>query len=285
MAVEHFATDFSEYTPDVQPSDWTERWHTTVASSTVITSSGFGFKQLETVHSSDGRYYLSWDTPGPDYLYVNVEVLAKVMFESDELAYNVRIVLHGTGGDTNEDGYLLDFFPVDDEIRITEFTSGSASALGADVAKTLDIDTWYWVRFRRNGSDLKAKVWEDGTPEPGSWDIERTDASNTEGRVGFGSQRDTVHCDWFSVATEGGTAARPVRLSGTAAAVSSTSSPVLKVNPITLAGSANATSSTSTPSIKIIGELSGTAVAVSSTSTPILNIISLGNMPLIIIIT
>lgn len=212
-----YETCFQEYTTGLQPSDWTERWHTTVAASDVQNDVGaIGGKKLRTVHSSSDRYYLSWDAPsGPDYQYDNdVEILAKVLTPTDN-KWVVRLVIHGSGTDSNEDGYLLDLHVSTDEIEIAELSSGFAGVL-ATVSKTLDVDTWYWVRFRReaSGSTLKGKVWAVGAAEPGAWDISTTDSSNTEGRIGIGSNIGDHYCDWFSVCLGGGTARGPEDVAG-----------------------------------------------------------------------
>jgi len=212
---DYYETCFQECTTDLQPSDWTERWHTTVAASSVLADAAcIGGKKLYTTHSSNDRYYLSWDSPsGPDYIYDNeVEILAKVRSPSDS-KWVVRLIIHGTGSDSNEDGYLLDLHINTDEIEIAEFSNGSPTVHKTE-SMSLAVDTWYWMRFRREGSALKGKVWVAGAAEPGAWSIEATDSSNNEGRCGIGSGTGDHYCDWFSVCVGGGTARGPQDIPG-----------------------------------------------------------------------
>lgn len=260
-----FETCFQEYTTGVQPSDWTERWHTTVAASDVQNdASCIGGKKLRTVHSSADRYYLSWDSPsGPDFNTDNdVEVLAKVMYTNDSSIQDVRIVIHGAGATTTETGYLLDLLPTTDEIRITRFLNGAALQLGADVSMTLNADTWYWMRFRReaSGNGLKGKVWPASESEPGAWSIERSDVNLDEGRTGFGSQRSTEYCDWFSVCLGGGTARGPEDIAGCTTLAPTT------LAPTTLAPTTTAT--TVAPTTAPPTTLAPTTLAPTTTAAP-----------------
>jgi RHS repeat-associated protein len=55
---------------------------------------------------------------------------------------------------------------------------------------TFAANTTYRVRFQAIGTAIKAKIWADGTAEPGSWTLSTTDSSNTSGRAAI-SQRGT----------------------------------------------------------------------------------------------
>ncbi|MFG2683169.1 poly-gamma-glutamate hydrolase family protein [Streptomyces sp. NPDC048392] len=50
------------------------------------------------------------------------------------------------------------------------------------------VDRRFWIRFQVTGSTLRAKAWQDGTSEPGSWQLETTDTDLTAaGSVGMRS--------------------------------------------------------------------------------------------------
>jgi hypothetical protein len=63
--------------------------------------------------------------------------------------------------------------------------NGSETQLGSAVTTqfTHAAGTWYKMRFRIEGTALKAKLWTLGTSEPGTWDITTTDSD----LVGVGS--------------------------------------------------------------------------------------------------
>jgi hypothetical protein len=77
----------------------------------------------------------------------------------------------------------------DDYVSIRKIKNGNASHI-LYVSKTIDCGVWYWVKFWVEGSQLKAKAWEVGTPEPTIWDVETTDTEFTgRGKVGVYQDR------------------------------------------------------------------------------------------------
>jgi len=44
------------------------------------------------------------------------------------------------------------------------------------VSVAVDFSQWWWVRIRKRADIFSARVWQDGDPEPSSWDIEDFDA-------------------------------------------------------------------------------------------------------------
>ncbi|MGD1993814.1 MAG: DUF2341 domain-containing protein, partial [Anaerolineae bacterium] len=65
---------------------------------------------------------------------------------------------------------------------------------------TMDADTWYRVRIQAIGSQLRARIWEDGAAEPTSWLISATDSQfQTESAVGFTLYNHTTNADWDDV--------------------------------------------------------------------------------------
>lgn len=69
-----------------------------------------------------------------------------------------------------------------------------ATANLAQVTKTWTVGTYYQVKVVVTGANFKIRVWEDGTEEPSTYDIDYTDPQNrfTSGSVGFCSENPTT---------------------------------------------------------------------------------------------
>jgi hypothetical protein len=208
-----YSTNWSGYTADVAPDDWTEIWEAPVAALTVKDDGGqYGAQYLLIDHSTFGPYFAEWDDVG---VAKDVDVLAKVQFNDGAPGAGddyFKVVLRQVGGTSNKNGYELRLYPADDQIKIYKWVSNVASQRGATAAKTLST-YWYWVRFQVRDNNLKAKVWSgQPTDEPGGWDIETTDSDHAGvyGSVGLGSyEGDATWCDYFSVGVGGSDAPAP----------------------------------------------------------------------------
>lgn len=66
-------------------------------------------------------------------------------------------------------------------VHINKTVSGSNSNLANSGAFTMTVGTFYWFRFRCQGTTIEGKVWQDGTNEPGSWTVSTTDSSLASG--------------------------------------------------------------------------------------------------------
>lgn len=81
-------------------------------------------------------------------------------------------------------------------LRGTHFTIGrlltNSHTNVVDTTFTQAINTEYWIRFNATGSTLSAKVWQDGTTEPGAWTLQGTDTSFTAGQIGLMISPDAV---------------------------------------------------------------------------------------------
>jgi hypothetical protein len=59
-----------------------------------------------------------------------------------------------------------------------------------------------WLRVRLVGTSIKARAWKDGTAEPGTWNIDQTDADLSTGKIGlsaFATAAITVNWDTLTV--------------------------------------------------------------------------------------
>jgi hypothetical protein len=205
-----YSTSFDSYTADVQPSDWTARWVTANNTWAVRSkASTEGGKVLENTGTVDGRHLLSWDAIDGDANRANVEVLGR-MRSSSTLLSQLRLIVRGSGSAASETGYMLDLPSASaTDLRIIKASAGTLTSLGTAYAYTFAANTWYFVRFRANGTSLKARVWADGEVEPSVWHIDITDSSiSAAGWTGVGNLESTGtrDFDWISVGTNGDTA-------------------------------------------------------------------------------
>lgn len=190
-----FFTDFSEYTTNQAPDDWTNLWHGDVTW-TVIEESGVeGGKLLNGDFVSENRHrFLRWDIVPESS---DQEVLQKVRVvntqsEDTSLGENCFAVVRAGGeGEASEpdwEGYatwlqLYNGFFSFDIIRI----EGDSQTSIANTSFEWTGDTWYYVRLRAEGSTISAKIWEEGETEPVEWTLETTDTTYTSGYAGIGN--------------------------------------------------------------------------------------------------
>lgn len=210
MAV--FWIDFSGETTGAAPANFTARWTSTGETWAVREKAGaLGGKCLEHTRTTTARRLFSWDTPGTD---TNQEILVRwrstAAFSGDQF----WIVLRGAGAAGTEEGYIFRNTSTT-SIQIARVVAGTLTTIGAAVTiPSLVNNEWYWMRFRVNGSDLKAKIWAgEHLSEPAAWTIERTDTNITaSGWLGVGNAATTGTRDYddMAAATAGDTAAFPV---------------------------------------------------------------------------
>ncbi len=193
-----FFADFSGHEPDEPPAGWSMTW---TESQWEVTDEPKVLRH--TVDTSGGRRALVWDETGT--VSGDVEVRTKVRFQSANTLF--QLPLHVSGEAGSENAYYIDVRVDQSNIRINRYLDGSFSTLGSS-PYVADQDTWYHVRFRREGTSLMAKIWEDGEDEPEDWNVTLQDNSHHAGAVGFaGFQSNSVN-DWafLGVGTGGETA-------------------------------------------------------------------------------
>ena len=67
-------------------------------------------------------------------------------------------------------------------LQLHKVVNGTVTALGSAQSLTGTPTTWR-IRFRVDGTAIKAKAWDASGAEPGTWDIEQTDSSVSAGGV------------------------------------------------------------------------------------------------------
>jgi hypothetical protein len=207
-----FVTDFSEYTTGLQPNDWTERWHTADVDSTVRVGGIYGGKYLELKFDPAGgenRYRITWDKMP----ITETDGESLILMRAINTVWCLYSSLRIKGDDVSEDDYhaRLNYYSGQEGIRIGETNNGIL--LNVTTRQDLDwifYNTHYFVRFRAQGTSLKAKVWRMDEEEPSGWNREGTDSSHAAGYVGFGFAEqdenvDELHVEWYAYLSGAGT--------------------------------------------------------------------------------
>lgn len=210
MAV--FSIDFSGETTGAAPANFTERWTATGETWAVREKAGeLGGKGLEHVRTTTARRLFSWDTPGTT---ADGELLVRWRSTNATSGDQFWITIRGAGAAGAEEGYVFRNTS-STSIQISKVVAGTLSTVGSALSiPSLSNNQWFWIRFRVNGSDLKAKIWiGDHEQEPSAWTIERTDTGIVAaGWLGVGNAATTGTRDYDDIAagTAGDTAAFPV---------------------------------------------------------------------------
>ena len=223
MAV--YSTSFGTDTTGAAPTGWTNRWTTTGATWLVrADGTATAGKYLEFARTTTARRLLAFDSVDSDSGRDNAEIYARFRTDGIGSISQFYLIVRGSGTAGNENGYAC-FNNTSTGIGITKIVAGVSTTLGTVTTATLVSNWYYHVRFRVNGTALKAKIWSGLSPEPGAWDLEITDASITgTGYAGIGNNAATGIGRWDDVAfgTSGDTAVFP-----TAAETRDTQTPLL----------------------------------------------------------
>jgi hypothetical protein len=207
-------TDFAEFAkgssgaPIEYPAAIIEDVGYTANATYAITGDGAGnvsmatFK-LTTTSLTTHRFPFFEAGPGA-YNADDVEILTKL--KTDQSSDRQMEVALRCVGDT---GYLAILEVASNNVEITRQVNDSSYSVLNNAGMSLSADTWYWVRFRANGTNLYLKVWADGAAEPGPWTVTTTDATHAWGFTGLKKSAATgsVWCDYYEIATGGLSAA------------------------------------------------------------------------------
>lgn len=198
-----YFTDFSEYTKDVAPSDWSVPWTAwnvlEVRDSRFTGSTGGAVLYLE--GDSAVRRTATWDAVDADAARDDCEVVCRL--RSAEYA-QLQAVLRTSGTTGTETAYRMGPTSEDNDAQIARYVAGSFTNMST-TGSGLGYGAWHWFRARAEGTSLKVRSWTEPDPEPTTWQIETTDASITAaGAIGlFQFSRGAVDYDVFGVGTNG----------------------------------------------------------------------------------
>ena len=202
-----YNTNFGSYTAAAQPSDWTARWVTsnvTWLATTVANTDGG--KVLRKTSTATARRLLSWDAVDGDANRANSEILARVRTSSSNTD-QIRLQLRGSGAAASESAYSF-IMGSGTTLTLHKFVAGVSTNL-TTATYAYSVNTWYYVRFRVNGTTLSAKVWKETEEEPSAWTFTTTDSAiSAAGWVGVGNgdSGGTMDVDFLSIGTNGDTA-------------------------------------------------------------------------------
>ena len=209
--LEAIATDFDEYITTEQPSDWTEV-QGGVADWTVQDAGG-GDHYVRSSRTSANHNFLRWDRVDAER---DVEVLVKTRTTLNTTT--------GGSGTTSLHGIILRATGAPAGILVGFWgdTGTASTALWAGVTDTYTdtynhptkkmlTNTWWWIRARVQGDDLRIKWWADSGSEPSAWDYETTQTTypNAGDHMLMGAYEywgGPEDFDFFSIAYNGQTA-------------------------------------------------------------------------------
>jgi hypothetical protein len=168
---------------------------------------GVGTKALRLRQNTAGQMGLAWDAVGTQ---TDVEVLAMVSLSRMVSGEGFGVTLRGSGTGTQRNAYFFVVTPFSGFQVIRRIGTGVATL---NTFGSTNNSSRYWLRFRANGTDLKARAWVVGEAEPSAWGYETTDSNHASGWVGLygqiASNDAPRYCDFISVDANGGTAPYP----------------------------------------------------------------------------
>ena len=202
-------TDFSEYPVGLlTANDWvtgfrsgtTDEWEVVEAAGTT----GGKMARFDNPTATDGEAAV-WDCV-PDVS--GGEVVGRFRVIDTRQRFVGPILRARTDAEGGGRGYHAPLGSLGLSFRLVRL-DGTDEVVLADSGLSQENDTWYWIRFRIEGSLLRAKIWQDGTAEPSGWTLETIDDTYASGRAGIlgtfapvfgGALRD---CDVFSFTIPG----------------------------------------------------------------------------------
>lgn len=213
----YYITDFDEYADyPALNAEWDECWWNSWGAFTLVATGEVGIQAIRIAGTSGGlSYAVTWQDVAK---VADIEILAHV--KQDNTAENkTQIILRcdESQGTFSPDAYAAILQPTANELQLGVYDSSDSITPIASVSKSYDVDQWWWIRFRAEGTSLKVKAWTGGVQdEPDSWDIDEVDSTISSGGGVGGAQLGSgagLIIDYFSVATYGGTAFGPTQAS------------------------------------------------------------------------
>ena len=201
-----YSTNFGSYTAAAQPSDWTARWVTSNVTWLATTLANTeGGKVLRRASTANANRLLTWDTVTA---HADTELLARYKVSATS-ANHLYLHVRGSGAAAAETSYWV-MVSTTGSMSLGKNVAGAQTTLGTTYTFTArPSGAWYLLRFRVNGTTLQARIWEDGTPEPTTWQTTATDSAvSAAGWAGVGAYNSVgdIDFDYVAVGTAGDTA-------------------------------------------------------------------------------
>lgn len=154
------------------PVDWTA--YTTAGAGGAIWTTDVNNYLLGAPDDGDKLYMLAYDNLGPQR---NVDIYCDVELPNIANVW-VGILACVPNYDTPSGWMLKVAKKASSAVTIEEFTgTGTTTVRATDTGAAISNGTWYRCRFRVQGYEIKAKVWEKAASEPEDWDVEYTTAN------------------------------------------------------------------------------------------------------------
>lgn len=183
------------------PAGWTAEW---IAGGYVIHDNYGGWRIAHDSGSVSAPDAISYDAVGD----VAAPVEALALFRQNGGGGGEGVVLLGANNNSSRDGYtgvMTGTSP--GTLAILRSTGGSDTTLVSSTAiNYLGTLYYHWLRVRRQGDVVTAKLWPWGSTEPGTWDLESTSTQpSAAGWVGVRGNGNRAIFERVVVETSGAT--------------------------------------------------------------------------------
>jgi hypothetical protein len=204
---QQFFTTFGTTVPPTQPTGWNFFLSNVIGDTTPVTED-LGGDQAVTLKIPGGSTNAARLGHWADVAGSTEDIELTALCRQNESDERIGLLAARASTDTGQ-GYYVRVGLLNLQIRRRTGTADGDHVLVAEGlhALTSTTDAWLWIRFRLNGTSLKAKVWAHGGSEPALWTVEATDANWTIGLFGWLTRRGSRQ-DWarFGVGLNGFTA-------------------------------------------------------------------------------
>jgi hypothetical protein len=166
-------------------------------------------------------------------------------------------------------GYKVELDPFTtnyDVARVQAYGGTNSLDFGTGTFATT-VGTWYWIVFGVVGTAIKFMIWQDGTPQPATWQAQYTDTFITAGSVGIQAGKADVNgakMQWDDL-TVYSTFAEALQFTGTVAGTATGSSAITGQS-----GRRGTVAATATASATITGAISSGSVSGTATASAVI---------------
>ncbi len=159
---------------------WPQGWTSSSTAGSVVTQQGAGTLALT---DTSGAFARSQLTGAP--ATADEELLTSFRWSSTAPGAYLNVYLRGSGGWQNayrpRSGYGLELQNTSSSVAVKKNVNGVTTTLGVVNGAQAVTTARQWLRVRVVGSELRWKVWTDGTSEPTAWEGTHVDSSVSAG--------------------------------------------------------------------------------------------------------
>jgi hypothetical protein len=130
--------------------------------------------------STNARSALLWPSAG---MFADVEVTGMVYIDTSGTGKRPGLILRGSAHiSVGAHGYAFLASKATNTIYINRYVNSGSTQL-TSTAYTFTTG-WYHIKANATGTSLSMRIWKDGDPEPGTWNLTTTDANIAYGYCG-----------------------------------------------------------------------------------------------------